>query len=356
MLYKITDVESKRINIVKVWFTIMVVFIHSYSETINLTSGNVNLEVPLWLEIMKYSISRCVSSCAVPGFFFISAVLLYRKEFAWKDNLKKKIKTLLLPYFLINSFWILFYYICQQIPLLSDYFSNSANMVGEWNALNWLNAYGVLANEPLCYPLWFIRNLFILNIFSIVIKMLIDRFPKLLLALLAFIWLVLDGSYMTQAICFWGLGYFWVKSKLQLSILDKHKRLIAISYIILIVLDVFVREMVVYRLIYRLIHRLCTVVGIAFWYTCLTNFKSVNFNKLLLHLSAYSFSIYLFHEMCLSILKKICVKIFPTTVVFQLLEYILIPFIVIGGCLVVSVGLKKVVPRFYSVLTGNRAS
>jgi surface polysaccharide O-acyltransferase-like enzyme len=80
--YYLTADFSRRVSICKVWFTIMVLFIHSYTKTVFMNSGNVVLQVPRWLGLVKYVISENISRCAVPGFFVIAAVLLYRKEFS----------------------------------------------------------------------------------------------------------------------------------------------------------------------------------------------------------------------------------------------------------------------------------
>lgn len=47
----------------------------------------------------------------------------------------------------------------------------------------------------------------------------------------------------------------------------------------------------------------------------------------------YSFCIYLFHEMSLTVLKKLGMVLLPLTPVFQLIEYLLIPVIIIACCI-----------------------
>lgn len=103
-IYYINEAESRRINIAKVWFTIMVIYIHSYSEAIKFTTGSVSINMPLEYEMIQYILSQAISRCAVPAFFLILSILLYRKQFLWKNNIKKKIKTLLVPYIILNGF------------------------------------------------------------------------------------------------------------------------------------------------------------------------------------------------------------------------------------------------------------
>lgn len=161
--YIISSLESQRIQILKVWLTIMVLFIHIYS---NSYSNYVAIfRFPLWFE---YIISQVICRCAVPGYFFISGILLYRKDFKWSENVKKKISTLVIPYFFINSLWLIIFFITQNIPFLSSFFSNEDNNISSWGIMEYLNAFiGYKNSCPLVYPLWFIRDLFILNIFAI---------------------------------------------------------------------------------------------------------------------------------------------------------------------------------------------
>ena len=146
--YELTDSDSRRINILKVWLTIMVVFIHSYSADIRFSTGTVSVQMPCWLDVSEYIISQSISRCAVPAFFLISSILLYRRPFSWKDNLKKKIKTLLAPYMLVNTIWIMIYFTCQHIPKLSIYFANQDHMVADWGLTGWMQAYGILGEYP----------------------------------------------------------------------------------------------------------------------------------------------------------------------------------------------------------------
>lgn len=348
--YQITDNESRRINILKVWFSIIVVFIHSFSEGIRLGTGVVEYETSYWFEILKYTVSLCISRCAVPGFFMISAILLYRNSFSWGENIKKKIKTLLVPYMLINSVWIIIYFAGQHISKLSIYFLDENNIIADWGLADWLRAYGLLGGYPITYPLWFIRDLFILNIFAVVYKKIVEKMKWMSLLFIVLIWLFTKASW-TQAVCFWGLGCFVVCNNIRLNVLDKiRKEILYIIYFSAIVGDILTRS-------YKVnlpIHNICIIIGIIFWFVCLTDFKTDRWNKILLFISSYSFSIYLFHELSLSLLQKICARLLPTSATAQLLEYLLIPIFIITGVLIFSLALKRVCPRLYGVITGNR--
>lgn len=357
MRYVITRGESQRINILKVWLSVMVVFIHSYS----VTSGESIVEVPAWLQSFKYLISQAISGCAVPAFFLISSILLFKNDnLDWKANIKKKTKTLLVPYVLINTFWILFYCVVQSIPFLKGYFSSPGNTVANWGALEFVDKYVGFTGYPVCYPLWFLRNLFVLNVLAVVIKKAVDLFPKLVFAVLLFAWFfILPQSALAelalQSLFFFALGYYIVKFNMRLSCVDKVRGLYIFAfYACTLLLELCLMCLFRGSLVQSYVHKINMLVGIVFWFRCVTLFRKGSVKNVVLLISKYSFCIYLFHELNLTILKKLCYKLLPQYQVIQLLEYIALPIFIIVCCILFSILLERCAPRLYGVLTGGR--
>ena len=91
-IYNISNEQSKRLNIMKLLLAIFVVYIHSGVGEINLETGKVITDLPSWFTYFSYIFSEVIPGCAVSGFFFMSSLLLYKKEFRWMDNIKKRTK------------------------------------------------------------------------------------------------------------------------------------------------------------------------------------------------------------------------------------------------------------------------
>ena len=314
-------------------------------------------DIPAWLSAFKYFVSDVISRCAVPGFFFMAAMFLYRKPFSWKENVRKKIKTLLIPYIIINSIWIGIYFCFQQIPSLSPYFSKPYNIVANWDMMGWLKAYFFNA-RIIVVPTWFMRDLFVLNLLALFIVKILDKFPKTsaIILLLAWICVPTEPFYKNfhwelQAVCFFCLGCLFVRQNLKLETFDKIPKFINLGiYIILLVADLLSREQP-WNLF---IHRFCALYGIIFWYSCFTKFKAGSLKNFLLGFSTFSFSIYIFHENMLRVVQKIFARIFPATPVFQLFLYVFVPMLIILYCVTLSVFLKKYFPRAHALITGSR--
>lgn len=349
--YYLSEDFSRRVSICKLWFTIMVLFIHSYTETVFMNSGNVVLKVPAWLETLKYVITQILSRVAVPGFFIISAIFLYRKEFSWWENVKKKFRTLMIPYFIMNTFWVVFYFVCQHVPAVSDYFSNAENVVANWGILGWLRGYGIISGSPLLYPLWFLKYLFLMNVLSKVYLAAIKKFPLLCSAILLAVWFWFNNYSEVQAVVFWGFGCVLAVKPPKWEKLFRWKWIIAGGYVLLVAVDTATRHVVPRELV----NKVAILWGVVFWFVCTTEFKSEKLTTMLMKLSGHAFGIYLFHEMNLFILKKLLAKLLPQTPVMQLMQYFGIPVAIFCYCLVVSVLMKKYLPRLYGVITGNRS-
>ena len=353
----ITQADSDRIGIFKVWLSVMVVFIHSYSENVNFTGECVSFDVPVWLDVLKYTISQVISRSAVPAFFFLSSYFLYRKSFSYKQNIVKKIKSLLVPYFILNSFWVFFFYVAQCMPFTNVFFSRSEDIVAEWSVSHWICCFiGSPSKKPLLYPLWFIRDLFVLNLLSTVFDSVVGKIKHISLLVLVLVWLFLDSTHVfflnVQALCFWGIGCYFAKHRIQLSSFDKYKALLYTIYPCLIVISCQLRDTSVAGKL--LVIRLCILFGLPFWYVCTEIVKHNRIKRLTHFISRYSFCIYLFHEMNLTILRKILARIIPTSPFFSLFLYLGVPAIIITYCVVLSSMLEKYTPKFYMVISGGR--
>lgn len=349
-MYQIDKNLSNRINILKFISIVMVVWVHSYFM------GSNNLDIGVndskWLSAIQYIISQSVSRAAVPLFFLISGFLLYSKDFTWLNNFKKKSRTILLPYLIWNTFWIIFYLIAQSISYISPYFSNQEYYVQNFGVLKWIKAYTYFKdNSPFLYTLWFLRDLFILNIIAVIIKKIVDKIPIIILILLSIIWLsgIIIPYADSQSFVFFILGYYIVKYNLNIGIIDKlNWYIITFTYALFIALDYLFSDSFI------TIHRVCVLIGILFFIKLTKVLLDLKSGNIFLRLSKYAFIIYVFHEMNLSIVRKVAFKVFPQTSIMQLVEYMLLPIIIITGCIIFGMLFKKFAPKIYSISTGSR--
>ena len=91
-------------------------------------------------------------------------------------------------------------------------------------------------------------------------------------------------------------------------------------------------------------------------YIFATRIKAQRLKDMLLFVARYSFCIYLFHEMNLSILRKILVRFLPHTGFFSAALYLGMPFVIISLCLLISRFLDRFIPRLYRIISGGRGA
>lgn len=346
-MYYIDKQQSERIQIIKVISTFMVIFIHANTSDVSFKDGSVISDFPYWLEILRYIISECFSRIAVPCFFTIASILLYSKTFTWLSNIKKKIKSLLLPYFLCISIYILIFLVAQSIPFMSIYFSNADNVIKEWGMIDWIGAY-IGKNAPFNVPLWFVRDLFILNFIAIPIQKIVNKFPKFMFLLVTIVWIFDLSTPIVdrQAIVFWVLGILIVKYNYTLNRVDNFNWLIIIPTFCLLVLDCLYRLIVIHQI--SIILYMIIVVKISKY---LAMGKA---NEKILKLSKYNFFIYAFHLIILITIIKFCVHYLPQYPFVQLLEYCVSPIVTALICIIAAKILIRFTPKLYNLITGSR--
>lgn len=168
-VYHISLRTSQMIDVVRLIMIIGVIYVHTIPVLDTIDSPIITA----FASLMRGPIG----TSGIALFFFLSSILTYKKEFAFKSNFRKKCSSLLLPYVAFISFWILVVFVMQLYdPLLALFHFDSqvvlwGKPVIQWSLLDWFEAYtGFVHGTPFVYPFWFIRDLFLVNIFASLIK------------------------------------------------------------------------------------------------------------------------------------------------------------------------------------------
>jgi fucose 4-O-acetylase-like acetyltransferase len=333
-----------------------VVFIHNNPTEVNFASGTEIYTIPVYINVIRVLISQIIARVAVPLFFLISGYLLYAKETNFITVLKKKSRTILLPYLLWHILAIVFFYIVQSFSFTKPYFATT--IIRNFTFQDWIGAFigksGIFSKSghPLVFQFWFLRDLFILNMLFIGIKKLIDKFPFGTIFLFFILWISSIEIYFvsTEALLFFSLGYYIIKYSLDYKKIDKIKiyDLIGI-YTIGIFLELFFNNYV------PIIHKINIIIGSILFIKCTYYFinKKRTYNKLV-WLEEYAFFVYAIHGILLAIMLKLSVKIIPMRGMWILLQYFSVNIIGIIIFVILGILVRKIFPKMYAVLTGGR--
>lgn len=236
------------------------------------------------------------------------------------------------------------------------FFSNPDNQINNFSWIQWADAYLAIfeRSKPFLYPLWFMKELFILNAFSKILQFIIDKFPLLVFLVLLILYLFSINFFRieSQSVFFFSCGYYIVKNGLHIENLDFiNFRWLTVVYLIISALLCY------FELVHNnimIIHKLVIMVGILWILRGSYYLLFVKNNRILAAAIGSTFFIYVFHEWNLMILRKVFAKLLPQTPIIQILEFFLIPLIIITISIIVALILQRSLPRFYSFITGSR--
>lgn len=338
-LYKNVTVEvSERINILKWIFIVMVVFIHSSA----LPRMSQEIMTPQYVEICKKIITEGICSMAVPGFFLIAGFFLFRKHIVWSHNIKKKLHTILIPYIIINTFWILLFALFSFIPSVAPFFeqyrlNSTEDIVGAY-----------LNGIPYYYPFWFLRDLFVMNIIAGILQWLLERFPIVTVIGTVVIYFFINIPVLVEndSFLFFVIGACIARFSFNRKYIDKIP-----TYIIAIVYMCLIVDSIYGQFIFAAVRNL---IGILLVYRITQYIYNSKTRKFFVWSSQFSFFIYAFHEYYEAIIKKILFLYLPQSGTVQLLEYFLLPICMVFVLMLVGNTMSKITPKLYKVVCGQR--
>ena len=360
-IYGISAEDSTRIQIWRLWMVLMMPLNHVHHELSRMNGRLLTAANPAWFEYLNFFFYHVLTRAVPPAFAVVSAVLLYRKPFDWRKNAVRKFKSLMMPLILLTSFWIVLYAVGPHIPGIGSLFSASSARIADWTPLDWFAAYFGWTSKhqmpTLLYPLWFMRDLMLMNLLAPAIKWIIDRLPRLCLCVLAvmLLWPTGNDFYLHtvhQVFIFFCLGYYVVKYDLHFSHLDNLPRLLIPALYVLTVAATCLASRV-FGVDIREIRGAHNLIGVLFMARCLTRVPDGKWKRLLLWLADYNIAIYLFHERMLTFAKKLLIRLLPGTFAASAIYFYVFPFAMAAICVFIGWFLRKYQPRLYGFITGS---
>jgi fucose 4-O-acetylase-like acetyltransferase len=358
MTKSIGENVSKRINSLRFLLMVFVVIIHNGITEKSFTGRGIAAAVPDYVENVQRLIG-IITAIAVPLFFLISAYLLYTKEQSFVPVLKKKCRSIAVPYILWNLLFALLYLTMQTLPFTKAFFKTDAeHLISGYGVIDWIDVFWgkiTYRNEyghPFAGQFWFIRDLFILNIFFIGIKKLSDKFPLGTFVLFLILWVNNIDIYIVspEALIFFTLGYYAVKYNLGIKNIDliKITDLTAVYGITVILEYLFTESMPV-------LHKINIIIG-CIYFLKISGYiiENIKLYKILAWLEKYAFTVYAVHMAVMPQFLKVYIKIVPLNGVYILLGYFLVIIFGIIVSIIFGIIVRKLFPKIFSVLTGGR--
>lgn len=340
--------QSKTFN----WLRFPLIFFILFIHTISLKEFT---DSALILGI-EYFIRRILAGLGVPFFFVVSGYyFFYSKTMencltrnSYFAKLKKRTKTLLIPYLFWNLLVVLFYFFAPRIL-------NGFNPAVQVNTMNdVIMSLWCYPDTPINYPLWYMRDLIVAVIFSPLLYLLIRylKFLPILVAGIVYIggvnfFNILRFDLFSQTLFFFPLGaYFAIEQRNIVKFCRSLSFYPTILYIIITILDVILKN--------EIIHKLTIIMGLLVIFNIVSYYIGKGYLRENKTLSNASFFIYAFHSVPILIVANRMVDIFPHKDWAYVLIFFSSVIIVALLGLGLYVFLKRFSPRFTSIITGGR--
>ena len=363
---------SQAIEIARFPMMLLIVFIHS-----DICGDTIGGDMPTAAYDVIYYISQTLARIAVPIFFFISGFLyFYNKDvgtpYFYRNQLKKRVKTLLVPYLLWNLIAILFTWFKTQ-PYMASFFPR---MVGvKLGFIDFINAFGPFsflpehgflgnydpASAPADVPLWFIRDLMAIMLLApVVYRIMKGRIGMVTCAVLLF--LFLSGLWPEACfwfdltgVCFFCFGaYFSVNGYNPLALVDRHVNTVMPCLMVLYLLTSILRVIYASGPVSPYFLALSIVVGMPCFLLICCKLAARGFKPMPFLLSA-TFFMYAFHGLIGSIVKKmVLTMLHPTTTVVYVMAFLTVAVLLVVISLALYALLNKISPSLTAMLSGMR--
>lgn len=302
-------------------------------------------------------IANGLGGVRVPAFFLIAGYIFFRNvqpELGWfRRKLNARGKSVLLPMILWTSLWIAVFAVAQQTPVLSSFFNGStpwSSPVLEMTPLQWTAAYFGAPWEMFVYPLWFLRDLFVLFLLAPLIYFLVAVSRGWFTLAMLLWWYVGPHHPLVEADgpCFFVLGAHLAVRGGSVRVDARVGIPMLLIWLLLQSNGFGLPEVDVVKL-----KTLAGIVSVLYLSCVLSAMAGVS--GWLKRASRYSFFIFVAHEPLLSVVRKGYLHVVrPEAPWALLLAYFAVVAIVVALLVVAFRIAERVMPRVLNVMTGGR--
>lgn len=366
------ELQSKTISFLRFPLIVAVVLLHArFNEIVfngvDLMKGG-NFPVYAFL---SYFLSHIIARMAVPLFYFISGFLFFYKtisfnKLAYGSKLKKRVKTLLIPYIFWNLAVIVFFFLSQTF--LTELVSGKNKLICDYTFSDWLWAFwntnkinsSVTAvgsgAYPICYQFWFIRDLMVVMLFSPLVYFLLKKLRQYAVIGLGILWLSgywfhIVGFSITAFFFFSAGAYFSIYGKNFVALMKPFLPAAAVLFVVTTIVELWFKEQAWCNYIkgLNILFGIVLTIAISAYFIGKRKWKVNTF------LSDSSFFIYAYHAIVLAFIVKFLFKVIqPHSDGIVVLLYLVSPAIVVFIGLFLYYILKKYLPKTTSFITGGR--
>ena len=345
---KVTDYFSKKATIVSFIMSIFVICIHANNLSYYGIEANgrtiPNIVVNLW--------GGVIGGIAVPFFFIMSAYWLFRFDIHGNNamdvlirKMKKKTKTICLPYLLWNAFGMIFYMVITHIPFAANMMNN-----GEVISLTLPNVVEGVFFHKYYFTFWYLKDLIgLIAISPVLLVLLRNKCVALMSIIVSAVAVLLKLDFVIfegTSLLFFMIGGYAITYTKDFF---ENKENSAWKWLLAVTLTGIIRYVNV-----PIIAELSYFVSpILLWKSVDVFLPSDFHEKQISWFMTQSFFIYACHVIPVTIIGHILAKI-GRNYLWATVSYMIAPWITLALIYIAANVLYKYIPRFYGLICGGR--
>ncbi len=308
-----------------------------------------------FFDYLEHIIRVEIANMAVPLFFFISGFLFFCGEAFTRNTfivkLKKRFHSLLIPYLFWNTCFIVF---IASIEMVHPGWLTEKKSLVNMSFSDFLNAYWDLDQGLI--PLWFIRDLMILNILSFVLYWIIKKTNFFLLIVLGILWIYQIGQWTpgigVRASFFYSFGaWFSIKRLNFVEVLRQYRIPLLTSSFLLIIIDTYFWSKDLSYTFFFQLSQIIGILGIIVFVDFLLQHQKIHIYRVL---TESSFFVFVFHMFIIKLPSIYWVKVLPVNTFTAILMLATIPLLVTISCIGIYNIMSILFPRFTTIIIGRR--
>ena len=359
-----TKIQSETIDWLRPVMAFMVICLHIqlfYVDKQWSVSGGL-------FDVFVIFLCKIICPVAVPTFFFISGFLFFKgleewKSDIWKQKMKKRIRTLLIPFLLWNLIALIAFPITRYagsilkgVPMdnLMDVVRDRGFFRLFWDKTLFDQSYG----QPMNTPMWFVRDLMVVVLFSPAIHWLVKKAGYIFVAVLAVLfladlWIPVPGFGIKATFFFaWGSLY----SIKRLNFVESFRK-IRIPAVIMFAVGLILMPFLwnIGMKYFNPVLRLFIIVEMVFFFNTVSGLISKAKIRINDRLTKSSFFIYCSHMVIIaSAVMWLVMSVHSSSGVMLSLLFILGAVLVFLICHFIYLFLERYLPSVSGILTGGR--
>jgi hypothetical protein len=351
-----TESLSRRIRGVTTLSIIGVVVAHA-TTTETVLGGN-RLAAPLGpLVLMQRFVSGSLASVAIRLLFAVSGFLffysLYPSVSGFARKLRRRNRSLVLPYLAWSAVWIFVICLMQTWPQSASFFSGQRRPVLEWST--WEFAWTWIL-DPIPGQFWFLRTLIVLVALTPAIWWVLQRLGGSVVVVLGAVAMLTESFIPAESIFYYVLGsYLAIRQPFDLEVNVAGRRLLLGFWLLVCMYKVYVvcyvqagRESTV------ALHTVCGALGVLSIWLNYDLLRAALESAGLVWLSQFNFFVFAAHEPAQTVFERLGARLFGFNGATQLALYLTVPLLTIVICAFAAALLRRRAPPVYFALSGGR--